>query len=510
MWMRRPHAVSDANQGKRVLFLAGGARGEVQPIVALSAYCSKAGFEVLVVCTSKNLRIFEDFNVSVVDADLLGDLDNEDAATKNAADFVPTGAIEDSTLGFSRSSFRLMIDYTTDFRPELIIAGLPCKAIGLALAAKQGVPFMDFNLRFLASSGVERSPLGEPEGAPQFIHRLCWLQFHRQLWRAFKKNQLPHLQAIFESDVPLGWWRFDGYLQDCIDPLTPGLLCSSSSVSPVPTDAPQFWNASCQKGYVTVTSQEQLTKADQAFGCRDVLRSFCPSNGDDLPLYFGFAPYKLKGMDLEESARRLTSLSVEVAMRLNRKAVVLSGDAGLRVEFLGDREDLKAYAHSNVLFVGTAPHEFLFHKIAVAVHHGGVGTTACALRCGLVSLISPTNWEEHAQGDLVTRLKAGEKLGSPCSLTVSGLVDAISRCVSNQVAEKQNAIKDLRSKLQNEDGLKACIEHIDKFFEEEVTTGRWKQADANRRQIKAALRPRNVDCFSCWAFYHSLFWQAGK
>merc|ERR1719210_2337466 len=74
------------------------------------------------------------------------------------------------------------------------------------------------------------------------------------------------------------------------------------------------------------------------------------------------------------------------------RGVVLSGWAGLRgalPDSEPDAAELKAYLADHVFFTDTAPHEWLFPQCAVIVHHGGVGTTAAALRSGVPSVITP-------------------------------------------------------------------------------------------------------------------------
>lgn len=43
----------------------------------------------------------------------------------------------------------------------------------------------------------------------------------------------------------------------------------------------------------------------------------------------------------------------------------------------------------DVMFLGDCPHEWLFQRVAVVVHHGGAGTTACGLLNGRPTTIVP-------------------------------------------------------------------------------------------------------------------------
>lgn len=74
------------------------------------------------------------------------------------------------------------------------------------------------------------------------------------------------------------------------------------------------------------------------------------------------------------------------------RAVILGGFAELSMELLESTDiepEIMEYAKQNILFVPQAPHEWLFPRMAIIVHHGGAGTTAAALRAGVPSIITP-------------------------------------------------------------------------------------------------------------------------
>lgn len=56
------------------------------------------------------------------------------------------------------------------------------------------------------------------------------------------------------------------------------------------------------------------------------------------------------------------------------RAIIQKGWGGLGAGIKGAVED--------VLFIGPAPHDWLFTRCCAVVHHGGAGTTACGLYCG--------------------------------------------------------------------------------------------------------------------------------
>ena len=63
-----------------------------------------------------------------------------------------------------------------------------------------------------------------------------------------------------------------------------------------------------------------------------------------------------------------------------------------------------------VLLVREAPHQRLFPRAAVVVHHGGVGTTGQGLRSGRPSLVVPHAHDQADNADRVVRLGAGRAI----------------------------------------------------------------------------------------------------
>jgi UDP:flavonoid glycosyltransferase YjiC (YdhE family) len=89
--------------------------------------------------------------------------------------------------------------------------------------------------------------------------------------------------------------------------------------------------------------------------------------------------------------------SLEAAGRLGRRAVLLVGpDAAARwAERTGP----------DALAVGYAPHSRLFPRAAAIVHHGGMGTTAQALRAGRPQLVVPFYADQPDNAARLVRLR---------------------------------------------------------------------------------------------------------
>jgi UDP:flavonoid glycosyltransferase YjiC (YdhE family) len=75
--------------------------------------------------------------------------------------------------------------------------------------------------------------------------------------------------------------------------------------------------------------------------------------------------------------KQLTDLLVRATVRSGRRAILLSGWAGL-----GEAE-----LPPEIFPLAAAPHGWLFPLMAAVVHHGGAGTTAAGLRAGVPSVL---------------------------------------------------------------------------------------------------------------------------
>jgi sterol 3beta-glucosyltransferase len=93
--------------------------------------------------------------------------------------------------------------------------------------------------------------------------------------------------------------------------------------------------------------------------------------------------------------------------------------------------------------------------MAAAVHHGGAGTTAAALRAGLPSLIVPFIADQPFWGEVVHQAGVGPRPIAQGKLTVDGLAWAIGQLVSDEaMRQRAQALGDV---LRAEDGVGAAV-----------------------------------------------------
>jgi UDP:flavonoid glycosyltransferase YjiC (YdhE family) len=109
------------------------------------------------------------------------------------------------------------------------------------------------------------------------------------------------------------------------------------------------------------------------------------------PVYVGF------GSMISGDGERLTDAVEHAVDRLGIRVVLQRGWQGLAAGARGDR----------IHVIDSAPHDWLFPRMAAVVHHGGAGTTAAGLRAGVPSLLVPHFADQFFWGEWVRQRGAG-------------------------------------------------------------------------------------------------------
>ncbi|NBE95172.1 glycosyltransferase family 1 protein [Nonomuraea sp. KC401] len=156
------------------------------------------------------------------------------------------------------------------------------------------------------------------------------------------------------------------------------------------------------------------------------------------PVYVGFGSSTTGDPDV------LTATVLEGVRLAGRRAVLATGWGALRPG--ADADD--------VLVMEEAPHDWLLPRVAVAVHHGGVGTAAAALRAGVPQVVRPFVGDQPFWASRLHRLGvAPEPLRG--RLTAARLAAAIEKAAELAPAARVSA-----GHLGAEDGVAAAVARI--------------------------------------------------
>lgn len=169
-------------------------------------------------------------------------------------------------------------------------------------------------------------------------------------------------------------------------------------------------------------------------------------NDGEPPVCIGFG--SMIGRNLDQ----VTRIVIEAVRESGRRAVLLSGWAGI-----GNSElDKTMYR------IEAAPHEWLYPRVAAAVHHGGAGSTAASLRAGVPTVIVSHLGDQPFWGRRVYALGAGPRPISRTKLTASGLAAAIRTATSNPDMCKR--AQELGAAIRAEDGIGQAVETIETYL----------------------------------------------
>jgi UDP:flavonoid glycosyltransferase YjiC (YdhE family) len=159
----------------------------------------------------------------------------------------------------------------------------------------------------------------------------------------------------------------------------------SSAFSPAPADVPPSFAQTGFLFYDGGFAGEGLAAEVQAF-----LEAGPP------PLVFTLGSMAVYAEDGFYAA------SAEAARRLGRRAVLLVGD-----DLLDQHRHL---AGDTVLVAGYAPHSQIFPRAAAVIGHGGIGTTAQAIRAGVPQLVCPIFGDQFDNAARIARAGLGLSL----------------------------------------------------------------------------------------------------
>jgi sterol 3beta-glucosyltransferase len=160
------------------------------------------------------------------------------------------------------------------------------------------------------------------------------------------------------------------------------------------------------------------------------------------PVYIGF------GSMPDSKPQTTTRLLIDAVQKAGKRAVILTGWAGMGAADLPESIHLLKYA----------PHNWLFPQMAAVVHHGGAGTTASGLRAGVPTIIVPYNADQPFWGRRAQELGVGTAPIPRGKLTADKLATAIAHATTDRAMQAKAV--ELSRKIAAEDGTGAAVRVI--------------------------------------------------
>ena len=430
----------------RILLLAVGTRGDVQPFVALGKGLAAAGHEVTVCTTSgfEPLVTRHGLGYAYLNNDLV-ELTTGAVGKKAIDDFGggPVGKlrwIAEAARRFKPIFRRLLREQWEAARGAELIVFNPSAVGGVHLAEALRVPgIMADPMPTWVPTGefpnftFPRLPLGPAYNRLTYrlLPALTRGMFGKVVteWRRDTLRLPP--RPVFASDFR----RTDGTL-------LPVFQAFSEHVVPRPADWPE---SVVQTGYWFLDEAAGWTPPAELVGFLE---------GAPPPVCVGFG--SMSGGDPARTARTV----LEAVRLTGQRALIVTGWGGLQVEDVPE----------GALVLEAAPYDWLLPRVTAVVHHGGSGTTAAGLRAGKATVVCPFVADQPFWGRRVAALGVGPEPVPQRDLTPDRLARAIDSACSDR-GMRANAAR-LGEKIRGEDGVASAVGWVERILHENRAAAR--------------------------------------
>ncbi|HRF48838.1 MAG TPA: glycosyltransferase [Anaerolineales bacterium] len=403
-----------------IVLLAAGTRGDVQPYVALGAALRNAGQRVRVATFAAFRALVEDAGLEHYPllGDVVGIAGSDAIRHAIEADNPLKVLLSFNQLG--RLAAGLNAGFVAACADATAVVYHPGAAIGRFIAADRGLPGILATPFPMTRTGAYPALVfyaGPRLGRAynQLTHRA----FEAIMWTAAGGSVRAYWRKAFGRDPD----AFGNPFGRAPTPTTPTLVGCSRHVFPHPGDWPAHVH---QTGYWFLDEPAWTPPSE--------LSAFLESG--PAPVYVGFG-----SIGTASQAEATTRLVVEACQRAGQRAVLATGWHGMSGSFA---------LPPGMLRIESAPHAWLFPRMAAVVHHGGAGTTAAGLRAGVPTLVIPHGNDQFAWGRRIFELGAGPRPIPRRRLTAINLADALTAL---RAPELRAAAAELGQRIRAEDGL---------------------------------------------------------
>ncbi len=418
----------------KITIFAAGSQGDIQPCVSLSKGLQREGYRV-------TLAAPEDFAGYVQKHDvgfypLRGDV-QKIMASDTGRKFMETGganpikSIRAIRTMIAPVMMRMVEDAYTACRDAdaLICLGV-FSPFGQSIAESLNIPNINLEPTPLLPTRVFPAPSWPIQrnlgGLHNYLSGIAMLQVIWQWYSPFVRDFRQRLGLPACSAA-----RFYRALRS-----TPMLGAYSPSIIPHPADWPANIHVT---GAFFLDQQADWQPSPE-------LKAFLEAGSP--PVYVGF------GSMAGRNPEKLAKLILDALAKSGQRGLLLTGWGGLRAGLVPD----------NVFVLDSAPHRWLFPRMAAVVHHGGAGTTAEGLRAGVPSMIIPFAFDQFFWGARIKELGLGPDPIPQKDLTADRLAEAIRISVTD-AGMKQRA-NSCGAAIRAENGIGSAVEIIKQYFGE--------------------------------------------
>jgi UDP:flavonoid glycosyltransferase YjiC (YdhE family) len=410
----------------KITILAIGTRGDVQPYIALGLGLRAAGNDVRIAAASNFEQFIRSYGLEY--ARLEGnfrELMETDTMQRFMAKRNPLDAYREMTAGLQHILECFAADSWEACQDSDAIIFSSIAVTGYSVAEKLGIPSCWAPLQPMSRTSSFSSAISSSGNYHNGM--LNWLSHiieEQTTWQPIR-NFINHWRRDFLGLEP---YPFSGPFALLEKKHYPIIYGYSPTVLPAPPDwgdwihISGYWFLDCPNNWQPPTTLVDFIKAGKP------------------PIYIGF------GSMNNREAEKITQIMVDAIVSANERAVIATGWGSLADVNLPD----------TIYKIDVIPHDWLFPQMAAAVHHGGAGTTAAALRAGIPNIIIPHIMDQSFWGQRVFELGVGTHPIHRKNITAGLLADSIRTALKDKDMRQKAAA--LGKQIRAEDGVAKAVE----------------------------------------------------
>ncbi|KZT51272.1 glycosyltransferase family 1 protein [Calocera cornea HHB12733] len=407
-----------------------GSRGDVQPYIALAKGLIKEGHSVTIVTHEEYKEWIENWGVQHRTAG--GDAAALMKLSVEHRMFSPQ-FFKETLTKFREWLDELLIQSWEGCKDADVLIESPSAMGGIHIAEALEIPyFRAFTMPWTRTKQYPHAFLNPPLEISGPMNYYTYVLFDNIFWKATSRQ----INRWRKTYLDLNATDVRGLAQTKV----PFLYNFSPSVVPKPLD----WDES-----VIITGYWFLDDADPDWEPTEDLSSFLKSAKEDgKPLvYIGF------GSIVVPDPAAMTSSIVKAVQKADVRAILSEGWAARLIE--SKSTEAAVPLPPEIYKVDKIPHDWLFPRIDVAVHHGGAGTTGASLRSGIPTLIKPWFGDQFFWASRVQKLGAGLRINS---LKSDALAEALVKATTDRVMKEKAS--QVGEKIRAEHGVDRAIDAI--------------------------------------------------
>jgi len=159
------------------------------------------------------------------------------------------------------------------------------------------------------------------------------------------------------------------------------------------------------------------------------------------------------GSMVQENSIEVTRVFADAARELSLRIVI---------QWPWETDEIRAlqtYLSGHALVVGHVPHNVLFPRAHLVIHHGGAGTTAATLRAGVPSIVVPHILDQPQWAGILNALGCAPDMILRSNLTVSALTAAIEHTL--EIPSYRQAATCCAEHIRSESGVETAADLIE-------------------------------------------------